>query len=188
MAPNWFVGITVPPRGDDGTPWLERVLADLPTGVRPFHAADLHLTVAFLGSVGREPAERAWACAAALEGHPIVAELAGVKALGNPRRPSALSVVLASGGEDAVRVIEQLRAPMISAAGARPDTRPPLPHITIARPTRNCPPAERRRALAWAEGKSPLGQTVTMTQLALYTWAEDRRVRQFRVVAQRNLG
>jgi 2'-5' RNA ligase len=86
-----------------------------------------------------------------------------------------------------VALISRLRGPMIAAAEARPDDRPPLPHITIARPPRAASPATRKQAVAWAESKPAVGAVVVLDRLVLYTWSDDRRQRQFRQVRELKL-
>ena len=182
MRPNWFVGLPV-----EAGRWFTKLVADAPAQVRVFHPEDLHITVAFLGAAGEQRAMAAWAHSEALSAAPIEAILAEVKPMGNPRRPSALSVLLDQGRSEASALIEALRAPMIETAGAKPDTREPKPHLTVARPQRRASASDRRKAVAWAEAKRPLGEAVTLTHLALYTWSDDRPARQFRVVASRAL-
>lgn len=60
-APNWFIGLVVPPEAR----W-HQLSMPLPAGVRPFHPADLHLTLAFLGGCDAEAAARAWRALAEL--------------------------------------------------------------------------------------------------------------------------
>ncbi len=182
MKPNWFVGLPVVAER-----WFARLVADAPDGVRVFHPADLHATVAFLGGCGRERAFQAWAEADRLEGSSFAVTLGGLKALGNPRGPSALSVVVDQGRQAAAALIGSLRAPMIEAASARPDHRSPLPHITVARVGRKATARQRRAALSWVESKAPVGAELTIDRLCLYTWADDRRIRQFRKVEERLL-
>jgi 2'-5' RNA ligase len=182
MKPNWFVGLPVA-----AEPWLSRLVADAPDDLRLFHPEDLHATVAFLGGCGPERARRAWEEVHRLEGSSFSVSLGGLKAMGNPRRPSALSVVVDQGHPQAVALIESLRGPMIEVAGARPDPRPVLPHITVARVERKASACQRRAALAWVESKAPVGAELTIDRICLYTWAENRPIRQFRKVEQRLL-
>jgi 2'-5' RNA ligase len=167
----------------DAGEWFAPLVADVPPNLRVFHPDDLHMTVAFLGGCGEEAARSAFVLA---EGHPappFTVTLGGLAAMGNPRRPSALSLLLEEGRDQAVAIIAALRDDMCKLAGARPDDRPPKPHITVARPPRRANGSERRAAVAWAESVAPLGAKVTVDRLCLYTWSEDRKVRQFREVA-----
>ncbi len=183
MKPNWFVGLRVPPAAG-----VAGAVTDPPAGVRRFAAEDLHLTVAFLGTVGEEAAMRAWAARGPATGPAIGATLAGVVPMGSPRRFSALAAELGEGQREACDLIDALRAPMLEAAGSRPDTRPPRPHVTVARLRRRASPAERREAVAWASGLDLPGGSIELAELALFTWAEDRREVLFRVVESQHLG
>lgn len=90
-----------------------------------------------------------------------------------------------SGREPLTEMIAEARETVLSAAGAPEDTRPPLPHMTLARIQRRAKAAERRAALRWAQGIDLRGVTFTAPSVALYTWADDRRERLFQIVEQR---
>lgn len=180
MKPNWFIGWPVNPGG-----WFAPLVRAAPRFLRRFHEDDLHVTLAFLGAVSEERAGRAWALAEALPGGVIEATLERVEGFGNPRAPSAFSLTLR--GEALVSAISQHRGALFAAADAMADTRPPRPHCTVARPGRAAGGAERAAGLAWARAQAPVNAPVVLEQLALYTWSEDRRERQFRVVARRAL-
>ena len=178
MKPNWFVAIPVPAGS-----WFEPLVRSVPPQVRVFHPEDVHLTVAFLGPVGAERAAAGWQ--QITSDHPAVeVSLGAVEPMGNPRRPSALSVIVADGFEVVADLVSALRDPILRAAEARPDTRPPKPHITVARPARNARGPARRAAIDWARARPSVGARVTLDRIALYTWAADRRERQFRIVEQ----
>ncbi len=182
MRANWFIGLPV-----DAGRWLTPLVRTAPAHVRLFHPDDVHMTVAFLGAVGPEAAERAWATVLGYQSSPIELSLGGLRAMGNPRRPSALSVLVESGNDRVAALIAALRGPACAAADARPDDRPPLPHITIARPARDASADERRAAVEWARAQPPVNAKVVLDRLVLFTWATDRRERQFRVVHQQLL-
>ena len=169
---NWFVALPIDP-GD----WFDRLVARAPTtALRLFHRDDLHITVAFLGRVEPERASAAWEATAPLaRGRfeaPLAARLGRIRPMGAPRRFSALSVVLEEGGGPIAGLMAELRAVAWRAAGAEPDHRPALPHLTVARPTRSAREPARRAALAWAAACGEVGARVTVAELALYTWAE----------------
>ena len=145
--------------------------------------ADLHLTVAFLGPVEEAAAFAAFEIAAGYKPAALGVRLDVVIPLGNPRRPSALGAGLGEGKEKAIALLSQLRDPLADAAGARRETRPPLPHVTLARPARRARPEERSAAVQWAQALDLGAPRVSLEQLALYTWAEDRSgPRKFRIV------
>lgn len=181
MPPNWFIGL--PAAAGE---WLEPLLASAPPGLRAFAPTDLHVTVAFLGPCGEAAARRAWACPS--EGGPFEVTLAGMKALGDPRNPSALTVLLGEGHDPVAEAIGRWRGPMLRAAEARPERRPPLPHCTVARLGRRASERERRAALAWARDLPPIGARLSLDRLALFTWSEHRSAGQFRIVEARPLG
>jgi 2'-5' RNA ligase len=182
VKPNWFIGLPVPTGG-----WLAPLLRSAPSSVRPFQPADVHLTVAFFGPVEEPAARRGWDALAMHRSPPLEIVLGGLAPMGNPRRPSALSVVVTEGHGPLVALIAALREPACRAAGAKQDDRPPLPHITVARPLRNATDAERREAIEWARSRRAVDARVALDRLVLLTWAPDRRERQFREVAERPL-
>jgi 2'-5' RNA ligase len=81
-------------------------------------------------------------------------------------------------------MIAEARVPLLEAAGAPLDTRPPLPHMTIGRVQRRATASERRAALQWAGSIDLRGASFTVTSVALYTWSDDRQERLFRIVEQ----
>jgi 2'-5' RNA ligase len=180
VRPNWFVALPIPAEA-----WFaERVAPHAPAGVRLFHPQDVHLTVAFLGGVSEESAGRAWALAALWRQGPVRATLGEVVGMGPPRRFSALSALIEDGCGEIEAGLRACRDSMLAAAGVPPERRPVHAHVTLARPRRDARPEERSAALAWAM-RLPLRSTpIAIAELALYTWAEDRRERQFRVVAR----
>jgi 2'-5' RNA ligase len=179
---NWFVGLPVPAGS-----WLEPLLTGAPADVQRLHPDDLHITVAFLGHVERDAAERAWAVVHDFEPGNVPVRLSGLEPMGNPRRPTALSVMLDEGHDETVALITAVRAPILEAAGVLADRYGVKPHITVARPARKADARARGRAVAWAKAVPPIGATVTLDRIALYTWSADRRLRKFRVVHDKAL-
>lgn len=178
MEPNWFVALPVP-----AADWFaERVAAHPPPQVRLFHPDDLHLTVAFLGRVGEEAARRAWELRDRWRAGPLRATLGEVVGMGPPARFSALSALLVDGREAVEAGMRDCRDAMLHAAGAVPERRAIKAHLTLARPLRDATPAQRSAALAWALQLPLRGVAIAGDELALYTWDEARRERQFRIV------
>lgn len=179
---NWFIGFPVL-----ADRWFDAILRVAPPALKRFHRADLHATVAFLGSCGESRALAAWAALPERCGPPMSAVLDRLAPFGPRSRPSALSLTLAEGCEEVAARIGALRGPLYAAAEVPGDERPPLPHITVLRPRRAATPRERREAIAFAESLPPLGIPVRFDRVALYAWSEDRRERQFQVVMEREL-
>ncbi len=160
-------------------------LPPAPRRVRVFAAPDLHVTLGFLGSVQEAEARAAWSIVEEAAGlRRVEGTFSRVKPLGHPRKPSALSALVDRGVDALTDMTLALRAPLLEAAGAPPDDRAPLPHMTIARIQRRAQSAERRDALHWAEQIGLEGVTFVAGSLALYTWASDRQERLFRIVAE----
>jgi 2'-5' RNA ligase len=180
---NWFIGLPVPPGR-----WFERLVASAPADLRRFHPDELHATVAFLGRSGEARARAAWETLPAALGGPFVVTLDRLEPLGPRTRPSALSLTFAAGRDEVAAWIGAHRGPMWDAAGARPDERPPLPHVTVLRPRRDASAESRRRALAFAGECPPLGVEVSLERISLYAWSDERRERLFRIVSERALG
>jgi RNA 2',3'-cyclic 3'-phosphodiesterase len=182
---NWFFGLPL-----DGA--FLATLPPPPRGFRLFTRTDVHLTVAFLGPCGRERAERALrALDEALESTrlaPFEYSLGEVVPMGHARRYSALSATLHEGHDQAASIIGALRDPLALAAEARPDTREPLPHATIARPRRRAGNVERSAGLEWARALDLSRARGTIDRIALYTWPEKREQGLFQIVADRPLG
>lgn len=177
MAANWFIAFPMQVE----RLWLH---SDPPPGVRRFVEDDLHCTLAFLGRVGESMALRAWSRATELLDAPAVhGTFANVEPLGNPRKPSALSAIVGEGRVPFCAMIDHARGSILDAAGAPPDDRPPLPHMTIARIQRRASSAERRKALEWAASLDVGAASFIASSVALYAWAEDRRERLFRIVS-----
>jgi len=60
--------------------------------------------------------------------------------------------------------------------------------MTLARIQRRANRAERREALRWAREIDLRGVTFRVRSIALYTWADDRQERLFRIVEEQILG
>ncbi len=182
MRPNRFIAWPLPPAPTR----LDRLAP--PAGVRAFVAEDLHATVAFLGGVDEVAARRAWAALPDDLSGPREARWGPVVPMGDPRRPSAFSALIETPDAALSADLATLRAPLLTAAGARPDPRPPKPHVTVARPQRRATDPQRDAAARWARGLTLPEGVVRITRIALYTWSDDRRERLFRVVEERRLG
>jgi 2'-5' RNA ligase len=181
---NWFLALVVPEQAA-----LLAATAGLPPGLRRFQPADLHLTLAFLGACGEDRALRAWQAIAPI-GHPPIRACAGAwRAMGPPRRPSAYALTLGRGRRLTARLIESCRAAALAGAELPCDDRPPLPHITLARPRlRAVGATDSREAMAaWLRHAPVPGQPFTLEEIGLYRWAEDRGQRLFSIALRRPL-
>jgi 2'-5' RNA ligase len=159
-----------------------------PPRVRVFTEDDLHVTLGFLGPVEAPEALAAWQT---IDRFQSLSRVDGtfrcVRPLGHRRKPSALSALIQEGAPALSSMISEARAPLLEAAGAPPDDRSPLPHMTIARIQRRASAAERRHALEWAEALDLSRARFTASEVALYTWSSDRQSQLFRIVERRAL-
>lgn len=179
MRANWFLGFPLP-----AAPWLA-ALEPLPRGARLFSAEDVHATFAFLGPVEEAKARAAWEVACAFDLTETLFMPGPIRGFGNPRRPSAWSVEPSDGAPILSAFIGAHRDAVLAAGGGPPDTRPPRPHATLARPRRDATPDEHRALRAWAERQHVPDRPLPVTRLALYTWDDTRRDRLFRIAAER---
>lgn len=181
MRPNWFVAFPV-----DGAFVLE--LPELPPAFRRFHPDDVHLTLSFLGGCGEEAARRGLAALerelGATPRHGLTATLGDVVPMGPRGRYSALSALLDEGRTETERLMTELRDVVSDAAIGKRDQRPAKPHVTLARPAGNASAERRAEGLAWAKALRLSGVRLQLSRLALYGWAEQRRERLFRIVAE----
>lgn len=166
---NWFIGLPLA----TGV-WFDAL--EPPPGVRKFGRDDVHITVAFLGAVSAESARRAFAARTFPLARRSV-QLGEVEVFG---RQSAFSALVQD--HELELAIARERPWYLSAAGARPDERPPRAHATLARPQRRITPEQLRAAIAWARALQ-LDVRVELDRLALYTWSDDRAQSLFRIDA-----
>lgn len=160
--PSSFVALVV-----EDAPALRTLIDARPERVRALHPQDLHVTLVFLGGIEPGRARAAFEAASAVPLNAMHARMGRMVALGPAARPSALSVLIedASAIEAAIRTI---RPPVAAASRVAEDTRPPLPHLTLARIHAKASPDERAEALRWASERRPEG-VLRLERLALYT-------------------
>lgn len=171
--PNWFIGLPV--RAEE---LPADILASLPAGIRRFHEDDLHVTVAFLGPVGRNAADKAWSVTDWSSLPPLAAAAGPRASFGHPRRPSAYGLEIESEGDGVRRFIRDWRDVLLEAAGRPPERREARPHVTLGRPPRRRADTIRDRARRWVDVPQH-GTPLRLDRIALYTWSDDRRERQF---------
>lgn len=182
MSPNWFIGFPVDPGS-----WYDKVITNLPAGIKCFEAEDLHITFAFLGPVAEQRALRAWQKGLTLPIRPVAYTLGPMAPFGNPKRPSAYAFTLDKGRAAVVDYMQRHANALLEIAGKEAEARPPRPHITVARPPRKASSDLRAAGMAWLESIDPPADLLCIDQMALYTWADDRKARQFKIVARRVL-
>ena len=179
--PNWFIAWPV------DAPALTRSLRrELPAGLRCIADADLHITLAFLGSVGEARAHDAWAHALTLPCPAFDVAAQRLVALGKPSRPSAYGVMFDDEQGSLADFIGQHRDALRESAGVNAESRPPLPHLTLARPPRSAGPVIRKCASDWIDDGELPSTRLELDRLALYRRAPDGHASRFQRVAERS--
>lgn len=182
--PNWFVALPVPV-GD----WFSQ-LSPTPAGTRLLAAADLHLTMAFLGNVGEARARAAFHARPPAAVKPFDIRLGPVVPMGNPRRPSALSASVERADATGRLLAESLVPPrdvILEAAALPLETRAMKPHVTLARLRRKASTEERQHALAWVAECDLASIRIRLDRIALYHAARDRTARAYDIVESLDL-
>lgn len=180
-APNWFIGFPVM-----APPEWRALLAQVPERLRRFQPDDLHVTLAFLGPCGAAAADTAWRAALSIDWAPLRVQAQQARAFGHPRHPSAYGLVVDNDRNQLSALLAAHQGPLRERADLSPERRPPLPHVTLARPRRQRDSAGRASARQWLASLQLPTTPLILDRLALYTWAHDRRERLFRIVADQN--
>ncbi len=151
MTPNWFVAWPV--RGADA--WLADLAKDAPGGLHFLAPADVHVTLAFLGRYEPWLLKKMTSLLKGLPIKEIDVTPDRLVALPQPRRFSALAFSLAGGRFEVEDQITRWRDRLCREVGAPIESRPMLPHFTVARPDRRIGEADRDETLAWLEQLPP---------------------------------
>ena len=181
--PSSFVAFVI-----DEAPFFDAVTSTLPPRVRALHREDLHLTLAFLSGVSPERARRAFEVVSAQPLSSIAIRLGAVVPMGPPERWTALSALIDEGREAATAAMSAVCDLATDAAGVARETRPPVPHVTLARLHAKATTEERAAAVAWASSLS-LDAPLTLSAIALYTGRSVRPPGQpaYQIVLRRSL-
>lgn len=146
-----------------------------PSGVRLLHPDDYHVTVAFFGGLDSDPTAAVEPLLRHMQTQPLHALAEGALLLPRLTYASVVALSFGEGNSHLVDYIAAWRNELLSAVGLPPETRPVLPHLTIARmkPSRN--DYHIRERTRWAQDvEHYLPIDVLMTSVALYTWCSER--------------
>jgi RNA 2',3'-cyclic 3'-phosphodiesterase len=129
-----FVALELPDQARDAlAQWRARLPPPVTLGLRPVAAEALHVTLCFLGWHSPDEVESiAAACRIAGDDAPPSLTLGDAVWLPR-RRPRALAVKLADPGERLARTQARLANALAAGGWYRPEQRPFLPHVTVAR-------------------------------------------------------
>jgi len=116
---------------------LARLVRDAPDGVKPVRAEQIHLTLHFLGEVADESLERLFPALGSVQGAGFTVDLAGGGCFPSPRRPTVLWVGVRP--NEPLRELHDAVADGLHGCGLPTETRPFMPHVTVARVSRRLP-------------------------------------------------
>ena len=133
-----FFAVPLTPGARDAL--VERLRSELPPGARAVHPDDLHLTLAFLGSVPEDALPRLEAIAAGVDAPPSTVTLDRLE-----HWPGGLLCATGEASPELLRLHAELNAGL-AAAGFRTEQRSFRAHVTLARDV----PARPREARAAA--------------------------------------
>lgn len=186
---NWFVAFKVSP-GSWFKPLISKLAVDAENynSLRFFHEDDLHITVAFLGSLKTDDVAKVTDVLKTVVFSPVMLKADRLIALPSERRFSAICLDFAA-DEIFIKQMEAWRESFFNIVPLAKDQRKFLAHTTIARPARNLSSGSRQRLLEKIKSLQNLNIRVKAETLAFYTWADDRGTsslsRQFKVVWKR---
>lgn len=149
-------------------------------GGRPVPETNLHITLAFLGSVPEPRLEELCAIARRIaagfprEAVPLVLSL---EALEHWPKPQVLTVLERKAEADAAPAsgaarLAQLLTTETAAAGFSPDLKPFRPHVTVARKVLRPPRPGAMRRVPWSFGAFALVESRTLAEGPVYSVVE----------------
>ena len=127
------------------------------TDGKPVSATHFHITLAFLGQLDPDAAERARSAAASVTSEPFQMEL---DSLGHWPEPQVLWCSTRRIPAAARTLADGLRQRLVSA-GLKPDAKPFFPHVTLARKVRRVTALGGFGPVAWAAKDFALVSSVT---------------------------
>jgi 2'-5' RNA ligase len=154
--------------------WHAAIAKAVPDRVRVLHPEDVHVTLAFLSGVAPECAKAAWEAARTVPLPSMTVRLAKMIPLGPEEGWTALSATLGEGSTDVANAMLAARDLATDAAGARRESRAPLPHVTLARLHAKATDAQREAARAWASALTLSHIELRLSEIALYTGRRER--------------
>ena len=179
---NWFIALPV--TSDN---WSATGGVETPSAIRRFHPIDLHITVAFLGPVSRRRAMNAWKKLKDVKIPDVPISFNQLKPFGSNSSPSAYSLTLSEGRDTLKDFISEHQSMLLGAVGKKPNKRRVVPHMTIARPRHRLTREDYFEISEWRSNYVVPDVTLTITEIALYTWAGLSVPNRFEIVQRRKL-
>jgi 2'-5' RNA ligase len=136
-AARLFVALELPVEArEELARWQAGVLSLVP-GIRPVRVEDLHVTLCFLGSRPEEEIESIGAACGVVAGEPVFESQLGEAVWLPARRPRVLAVTLSDPSGEVARIQSTVSRALVSGGWYAPESRPFLPHVTVARASRD---------------------------------------------------
>lgn len=155
-----FAGIEIPDDVQDALMALERPIA----GARWVEAANLHLTLRFIGDIDERTAAAVDAALEQVRGTPFALSLAGLGTFGEGRRLHTLWAGVRP--SEPLAILQGRTEAACRRAGLAPETRKFTPHVTVAR--LKAPPEEAIARLLAGEALFAAGP-FPVTRFVLYS-------------------
>ena len=182
MKPNWFVAFSVSP-----DVWYKDIYKNIEEPMRKFHPEDLHSTLVFLGYLENGEVESVKRVMDDFDEKSVSITLGKLLFLPALKKYSAVSYSIEQGNKTLQEYMKKYRDRFSVAAQRDLDSRSPLPHITIARPPKKMTGHEKQTAAMQLQ-KLPIPQgEIKIDTLDLYTWADHRQSRQFKIIWSKKL-
>lgn len=179
---TWFIAF---PLNDDGA--VRGSIEDHPSAIRPVRQEDLHITVAYLGSVSKRKAGAAWKQVADFSPGAVEISFNQLKPFGPYSRPTAYGLSLSRGRDTVFELISSLRKDLLRAAGKKPGTGRIVPHVTIARPNRRLSREDTLMISEWRSNYDIPDVVIRLDEIALYTRSGKSTTGSFTIVERKSL-
>ncbi len=174
---NYFIGYAV-----ENALWHDPRRPLPGEGLWWVHPHDLHMTVAFLGAISERKARECFAWAILQGVPPVRGSLGAPIPLGSRPPASAFARPFLNGEKEAKAVLKTLAPPLLEQAGRPPETREPLPHITVLRAQRSASVATQQQILPWLTEQNWEEDAVSLTCFGLFGWTPERSVRRYQLI------
>ncbi len=153
-----------------------------PGGVNWQDAADLHITMAFLGPWQETHVPTIKKMLPSLPAAPDTVTAGNWLLLPRPEKFSAVAIGVVNGAGALKEIMSEWHEPLRRLVGGPPSRGEFMPHITLGRPDRKAGNQDMDGWREWVEKRAPQPVEWKVEAPAVYTWADDRTVRRFRRV------
>ncbi len=181
MKPNWFIAFPISPGR-----WHDKVNENIPNSFRVFHPNDLHVTVAFLKKCDELQIENIADILQRIVIERFIVATDRPLLLPSNDNFSVLAVGFSKGNSLLKKYISKYRTLFSEVAGIEADSRSPFPHCTIAR-LRYDAMTKRQSLVKSVNSINIPCEEIIIDRLALYTWNDNRKIMQFKIIKEQML-